>query len=534
MAVGARCAPPALAAAFAFQVSRAQGPQQVWATAGAAALLGLALWAAASAKGAAAGRAALCLALAGASAAGFGSEAGPATTTLAGGGAEAPPVILITIDTLRADALHCCGEASAAPAIASLARDAISFEQARSSAPWTVPAMAALLSGVSPWVTGSGPPGLIPAPEVPLLSDRLREAGYRTAAIGRNFLLSPWGSKERFASGFDEVDFFPLSPRPETAALRRLREGAPELLRLEATSPDLADKAVAWLDGAGPEPFFLWLHFFDPHAPYAPPAEDLPDGGAASPVGRAVEQPYLDAIREGEAEASPETIAAIRALYQAEFRATDREVGRVLDRLRELGIYDRALIALTSDHGEEFYEHGGMVHGWTLHEEMLRVPLLIKPPGRPDGRRVEAVVGTIDLPPTLLELAGISFDANEMQGRSLACSWAAEPCALEPRPELATSLIGRRSMRSALVDGLKLIEEPAWGRSRLYDLAADPGERHDIAAQRPDAVAAGRAALEAHVAHSEALRKRWGIAGKAEAGYGRQDRDKLRSLGYIQ
>lgn len=449
---------------------------------------------------------------------------------LAGDASQRPPILLITIDTLRADALT----PQIAPRLTQLASQSIVFSQARSSGPWTAPGFSSMMSGTSPWVHGAMWLGTTAPTQLPFLAERLQAAGYPTAAIGSNFILSSRGARGRFDRGFDEFRMYPLAQSPVTRSLERLRKARPQLLGLDADTGDLAEQAIAWLERRGDEPFFLWLHFYDPHAPYAPPPELSPPGDAHPEIGPAAQQETLDAIRNGERPLSPKGAEWLRALYEAEARYVDDRVGRVLEQLKASGRFDESLILVASDHGEEFFEHGGLVHGWTLYEEQLRVPFLIKPPGRSEGLRIDQPVGTIDLPSTALELAGVGFDAADMQGRSLACLWADAPCELSARPHFATGLIGERQRQAVVFEGWKLIEAPEWGRARLYDLEADPGEWTDLSRSRPEVVERGRDLLRQHALESAELRRRLGLETAGSSGYDDASRDRLRSLGYIQ
>lgn len=449
---------------------------------------------------------------------------------LAGDAASRPPILLITIDTLRADAVSL----EAAPNLTELGSQSVTFTQARSSAPWTAPGFSSMMSGVSPQVHGALWLGTTAAPQLPFLASRLREAGYPTAAIGSNFILSSRGAKRRFDQGFGEFRLYPFTQLPITRSLERLRAARPGLVGLDATTDDLAEQAVAWLDGRDEGPFFLWLHFYDPHAPYEPPPEFYPPGEPHPDIGPTAQQETLDAIRGGERRLSRAGLKWLRALYEGELRHVDDRIGLVLDQMRTSGRFDESLIIVASDHGEEFFEHGGLVHGWTLYDEQLRVPLMVKPPGRQRGETLGHAVGTVDLTPTVLELAGVAYDPGAMQGRSLACLWAEPACEPAGRPQFSTGLIGERQKRAVVFDGLKLIEEPEWGRVWLYDLTTDPGELIDVSASRPNDVARGRALLEAHAAESAELSRRLGVSATDPAAYDDASRDRLRSLGYIQ
>lgn len=444
--------------------------------------------------------------------------------------AEGPPILLLTIDTLRADAWG----PETAPALSALASESVVFTHARSSGPWTAPGFAGMLSGTAPWVHGALWLGTTAAPELPFLAERLRDAGYPTTAIGSNYILSSWGARGRFDQGFDEFRFFPFTQLPMTRSLERLRDARPEWAGLDATTDELAEQAIDWLDAQGPSPFFLWLHFYDPHAPYEPPPDFYPPGEPHPEVGAIGSQELLDDLLSGEKALSPKGAAWLRSLYEGELRLVDDRIGQVLDALRRSGRFDETLIVVASDHGEEFFEHGGTAHGWTLYEEQLRVPLLIKPPGSQSTRRVEAPVGTIDVAPTVLEIASVPYNPADFQGRSLTCWWAEEPCEIPPKPHFATGLIGERQQRAVLFDGLKLIDDPVWKRAELFDLALDPGETRNLAAERPEDVARGRQLLDQHAAESAELRRRLGLGDGRQAGFDDAARDRLRSLGYIQ
>ncbi|HEX4960576.1 MAG TPA: sulfatase [Thermoanaerobaculia bacterium] len=434
-------------------------------------------------------------------------------------GASKPPVaqparhvLLVTIDTLRADALSCYQpQAPGTPALDALAGDSVTFRQARSAAPWTLPALASVMTGVSPQVhlaTGLGdrvPDRLTTVAEV------LRRAGYRTAALVSSPLL---GRETNLAQGFQEYTAFP---------------GKTEA---KPTDPDrLSGLAAQWLRGhPGKAPFFLWVHFYDPHVPYAPPAAYLK--GMEPPPGMGSEwtaKEYL-AVRLRQRDPAPAEREWIRQLYRAEVRWVDAAVGSLIGELKREGRYEDTLIVLLSDHGEEFWEHGGVGHGHTLFEELLRVPFLVKLPGA--GRRgvVETPVSTASLVATILDLAGRPFPARHPAAPSLAplLRGGSQP----PEPLLSTGVERLEEQESVLFGTFKLIRRERSGRQELYDLAHDPGETADLAASSPEKAAEGARLLGRFAAESQRARKTLGITRREHVPLDPEALARLNALGY--
>ena len=278
-------------------------------------------------------------------------------------------ILLLTVDTLRADILTPFVQAEGAidpieaPALEDLASDSVVFRSARSAAPWTKPATASMLTGVSPWVHGTGPLET-PLPErLRTLAEELRDAGYGTAGIGRNTFLR---SAFNFDQGFDTFHFFPRGNGGILGAplLRRL---APRRFAIEPTTEELTNFAVHWLEGHQDQAFFLWLHYFDPHGPFEPPQDLLPSGDPGR-IGTTFDE--TAAIRNGELAPSLAEREWNASLYLAEMRHVDQQIGRVIDTLKRLDLYEGTLILFASDHGEEFWEHGSFEHGHTLYDEV--------------------------------------------------------------------------------------------------------------------------------------------------------------------
>ena len=368
-----------------------------------------------------------------------------------------PPIIVYLVDTLRADHLPVYGYArDTAPRLSEFARDAVVFEQAYAPTSWTKPSTASLLTGLDPLHHGVSYRTQGIDDDIELLPEALARAGYHTAA----FVTNPWiSSRWGFDQGFDS-----FHPRFE-----------------QSDAETLVDAALAHLETRRDRPFFLYLHALDPHSPY----ESRPGF-----------QPWSEARAQAlrSRDLRPDNRDAVVAAYDAEIRYGDHHFGRFLDALDEWGLYERSVIVFTSDHGEEFLEHGGSDHGRTLHEELVRVPLLIKLPGEPGaGRRAQSAVSLVDVVPTLHALAGVTA-SGVLDGDDLARVMAPdpdEPTARRIFLELDLLHDGEWNRARAVREGpLKLIEvERPEPQVLLFDLADDPGEQVDRAAGSPGEIA---------------------------------------------
>ena len=275
-----------------------------------------------------------------------------------------PNILLITVDTLRADHLQPYGyDRPTSPKLAQLAQSAMVFEDAQSSAPWTLPSLASLMTGLPSAAHGCRSFYSSLAPSYGTLAEQLLAGGYDTAAVVSHvFLGRPYGLHQGFVHFDDEL------------VLEMTRSD--EVISSVAVS----DKGLAFLDAkaaAGEqEPWFLWLHYFDPHSVYQAHPDQVGTFGSKRPVD----------------------------LYDGEIAFTDQHIGRVLSGLEGLGFDDDTVVVFTADHGEEFRDHGGVDHGHTLYQEQLHLPLIIRVPGEEPGRH-PGMVRSIDLPATILDLA---------------------------------------------------------------------------------------------------------------------------------
>lgn len=350
-------------------------------------------------------------------------------------------LLLITLDTTRADRLGCYGDARAAtPVLDRLAREGVRFERAYTTAPLTLPAHVSLMTGRGPQahqVRNNGTYAL--RPEEATLAEELKRAGFSTAAMIAAFVLE---AKFGLAQGFDRYDDALDKPQGYTN------------FRSEITADRVHDKFRRWLDGAPGAPFFCWVHLYDPHAPYAPPA------------------PYRERFA-----GDP---------YRGEIAFMDETIGRMLADLEERGLLENTLVVAVGDHGEGFDEHGESGHGVFCYEESLRVPLIFRLPRLfAGGRAVKRPVGLVDVLPTVLDLCRLPRPAG-MQGRSLGTLLRSAGEDGGEAPLYFESLYGMEEMGWAPLSGLlsgswKYISLP---KPELYDLAADPLEKSNLYLQK--------------------------------------------------
>ena len=405
------------------------------------------------------------------------------------GAVARPNVLLITVDTLRADRI----DAGIAPALDRLAAGGVRFTEARSAVPLTLPSHTTLMTGLWPPLHGVRENG------VDRLSDRhptiarlLKDAGYHTAAFVGAFVLD-----HRFglAQGFDTYD--DRIPRDPNAS---------ERLEAERPASAVIDGALAWLESSSgtaasgtPAPFFVWIHLYDPHAPYNPPAQ------------------YLEQVR-GVAAASRDSPETLR--YDGEIAYADAQVDRVLAWLRSHALLDRTLIVVAGDHGEGLHQHGERTHGMLLYDSTLRVPLILSAPHRAAATRDDPV-SLVDVAPTILHAAGVTTPAG-MTGRDLL-SAPAQPDA-DVYAETDYPRAAGWSPLQALTDGRwKTIRYG--GGAEVYDLRNDPGEQHDLGGAQQSVAAAMTARIDA--IRSAAGASAPGAAMPAEAA------ERLRALGYV-
>ena len=423
----------------------------------------------------------------------------------------APPtdVVLIVIDTLRADALTCYGAApGSSPRLDALAADGVRFVAAQSAAPWTGPSVSALLTGRYPDEVGvHGLMDPLPA-SVDNLAQRMLANGYRTGAVVSNNIA---GAAYGHGKGYEKGVFKRYKGREH----RGDAYGLPIF-----TADHVTDTALSMYRelAAGEAPVFLYVHYTDPHEPYLPPE---PYRGRALSGLTALTEEYVARRLFLEQPPTAEEFAALRALYAGEVAFVDAEVGRFLD-----GLDAETLVIVTADHGEEFREHGQFLHGQSLHQELLHVPLIVRGRGLARARVVQEPVSLVDVLPTVLELCGLPEEQG-LAGLSLAGWMRAEP-ATATEPRILHAVVEKPDLRhwSARRGRFKLINDPVHGRKTLYDLDTDPGEQRSLKrpAVRDDLGGAIRARRSAIVP----------IATEPDPTSAAQRREALRSIGYAE
>ncbi len=438
-------------------------------------------------------------------------------------------VVLVVIDTLRSDALSCYGgEKVSTPHIDRLAEDGIVFERAFAPAPWTVPSMASIMTGLSPLVHYATNPRSVIPDVLPVWAESMRGAGYETYAIGSQ----PYLAREHFLRGFMGSNFF---PKRQDSSLTGgvLKSLFPGKFNDKASTSDLTRLAIDWLDENSGSDFFLWVHYYDPHLPYTPPEKHLPaDRKGSAALGNRFSL-GLQSIRAGYISLSEEERKWVRALYDSEVRYVDENVGLLLDHLIGLGIYDESLIVLTSDHGEEFWEHDGFEHGHSLYNELLSVPLIVKLPSSSAGARVKEKVSLEQVMPTVLDLCRIEYDEEWMSGLSLKELWSGPSGKNSPKPIVSTGLLYYENRESVIFNGMKYIRSLVTGNDELYDLNADPGEKHDVLSSEESDALKAREILSVFKDEADKLKKHYLITEGDEADLDRDTMQRLKELGYL-
>ena len=413
---------------------------------------------------------------------------------------RAKGILLVSIDTLRRDHVGAYGYGPpTTPRLDALARESVFCEDAVSTSSWTLPAHLSLLTSVDPGAHGGVDMSHGFNRRVPTLAALLHQAGFATRAVTSHLYVSAvYGLDD----GFDHLDF-----------------------HQDRKATDVANRAVDVLDRIGDRPFLLFLHFYDPHWHYEPPenTRTIFDRSYTGTItGRLQDFSHRD-----RKSVSPADLAHLIALYDGEIRYVDDELGRVFDHVRARGLDRGTLVLVTSDHGEEFLEHGSWEHQKTLYEEVVRIPLFFRGPGVAP-RREPGQTSLLDVAPTVLTWAGVPVPVP-MQGRSLlARGGDREGYGETDHTVDGTHKLFLRAGARAWKTIVSLDREGGRVRGEeWYDLAADPGESRTASPPPSVAEPMRRQAME----RWKAARRRG--AGAPAVNLSPEQRERLRALGYV-
>jgi arylsulfatase A-like enzyme len=426
-----------------------------------------------------------------------------AATPIPSAGQSPRNILLITVDTTRADYLSCYGSALlTTPNIDALASRGVRFDAATAVVPLTGPGHASMLTGLYPRDHGAIRNGVPVAEDIPTLATILSARGYTTAAF-----ISGWTLRTQVIGLHRGFDHFDDSMTDRYHAVNDQRLG-----------DQTADEAVAWLEEEREGPFFLWVHFFDPHEPFTDHKMEL----APNPAAR-VAAPDKDVLRR----------------YSQEVAFADLQVGRVLAALEKSGAVDDTMILLTSDHGEAFGEHGTKGHGRELYQTTQNVPLILVHPLVGQDKVSDLPVSTLDVTPTLLDLLDFP-PVMESDGVALAQalvapgSFAGRAIYQETFPGarkkfwglFGPKLTGDPTMVAVRRGGWKAIYNPKKDILELFDLSVDPAETTDLSSELTVRAGRFKPLLASHA------QRAWRPAG-TETALSDEDRKRLESLGYI-
>ncbi len=423
-----------------------------------------------------------------------------------------PRLILITIDTLRADRLGCYGyKRNTTPRIDKLARKSVLFSAAVTPEAKTAPALASMMTGLYPHTHGIRTNWVALDEEFETLAEILRREGFRTGAVVGNFIL-----KRKYSGldqGFEEYD----DRTPTRELNRNIRE---------KTAEEVNRAVFPWLEENRKEKFFLWVHYQDPHGPYTPPAEyrNLFSGGQMDPVDEKSipDYQFLPGTR---LEAGVFDAEMYRAAYDREIRYCDQRIGKLLDKLEELDLSD-SIIILAGDHGESLGEHDYYFeHGLYVYDQCGRVPLLVHLPSELEPRIIEEQVNIMSITPTVLDLLGLS-PPPDLEAPSLLPLIRGKT----GRGEKFIFMESMNRYKAVRTDRWKYILNIIDGTEELYDLEVDREETSNLAAREKQRAKTMKRRLEAWLNPNDEIP----IREIQDMKINEEERKALLSLGYLR
>lgn len=413
-------------------------------------------------------------------------------------------VLVFLVDTMRADKLKPWNEKASVrvPALSEWAKDAAVFRYAHTQENWTKPSVATLLSGMMPWQHQATSGDAVLPSKVNTMAEILRKNGFKTAAYVANGYVS---DKFGFEQGFDSFRNY-------------IREGR------RSQAKFVAEDVLKWLDKHPKDPFFLYVHTIDPHVPYMPPKDILATYDSDPYDGKVnfgKDRALLEKIKSGKVKTNARDRRRLEALYDAEVTYHDIYFGKIVEGLKERGLFEDTVMVFTSDHGEEFFDHDSVGHGHSMWEELLHVPLAIRWPGMTsEGQKFETSAGLVDVLPTLCEILAIE------------CATSGE--SLVPLMKRGRDLSTRTSV-SGFMDGWRAVHIGRYklihrtlGKFQVFDIVEDPGETKDLAPNSPILTRYLRAMLGLKLEETRTKKlkkKKTQIDATTEA--------QLRALGYV-
>jgi arylsulfatase A-like enzyme len=426
----------------------------------------------------------------------------PSKETFISKGKPIPYIIIITIDSLRKDAVSSYNtDHQLTPNIDKFSKESYIFTRAIAPTSWTLPSMASMMTGMPPEVHQATRHHHKVTEKLPTLPGQLRKAGYYTAAIGINPTLS---KKTNISQGFIYYDFYPKfsTGRSLGSKIRKhlftyvpaekLADVTSEHLELDFKSfistDKLTDLSIEWIRSNKEKNFFLWIHYFDPHVPYSPPKPYIKK--ASPSLGDVFDRP--DDILTKSFVPDRTEREWIKSLYLGEVKYIDHNIGRLLEAMKGMGIYENSFIILTSDHGEEFWDHGEYYHGHSLYNELIQIPLIIKVPGKKEKKRVERRISLEHLLPTIMDLCGLEMNNRDLYKPSFLSLLGNKNEPFPESPIICSSLRYGVEREAVFFGNFKYIISGDEGQVELYDILSDPLEQSSQAERNPQQISLGK------------------------------------------
>ena len=440
-----------------------------------------------------------------------------------------PNVLLIGIDTFRADHVSCLGYGrKTTPAIDRLAAEGVKFTSAFATSSWTTPTVMSVLTSLYPGVHQTTDSSKQLPPEVQTLATILKSNGYATAGFVSNPCIE---NRYGHSRGFDLYDDYSVG----------LDQGAnvfgnnDQVSYSAPTSETVNRIALKWLETNHEKPFFMFVFYIDPHYDYVPPppynmAFDPNYSGTID--GRGIASEPRTSVRPGQRD-----LEHIIALYDGDILYTDSYVGKLLDKFREYHLLDNTLVVVFGDHGDEFYEHGSTAHAHTLYNELVHIPIIMRlPPAMPANKQIDALVSQVDIMPTILDYLGIK-NTGIMQGLSLRPVIEGKQKKLHDAVYAEVSAYKDKTYASVVTENMKFIYDLNSSRNRqLFDLAIDKNEKVNLYNRLADAAQVPlESQLSAWLSNNQEVGQSLRRGQKAIARPpDDQHLEQLKGLGYVQ